>query len=433
MFGGYEALIGFVVLFALMLLRVPVGIAMGVVGVCGFAFVVDWEPALRTVSQATLRSATDEGFGLVPLFVLMGTLASASGLGRELFTLSNAFAGHKRGGLAVATIWASAGFSAICGSAVAAAATMARIVLPEMRRVGYDGGFACATIATGGTLGILIPPSVVFALYGIMTEQDIAKLFMAGVVPGLLAVVIQILCVRWITARNPEVAPAGPVHDWAERRRAIGNVWAVVLLFVFMLGGLYAGAFTTTEAAAMGAGGALIIGMVRRRFNRPALQGAFFEAVRTTGGIFLVIMGAVLFSQFLTLTRAPQEVADWVGNLQMNRYLILAIIIAVYIVLGALMDELAMILLTVPIVYPIIVKLGFDPIWFGVILVMVVQLGLIIPPVAMNLFVLQGIAKTVPLKAIYHAVMPFVVGTIVLVVILCAFPQLALWLPQSMG
>ena len=432
MFTGFEALVAFVVLFALMLLRVPVGIAMGSIGVAGFAFIVQWEPAMRLVSQVTLRSATDEGFGLVPLFVLMGTLASASGLGKELFAASNAFVGHRRGGLAIATIWASAGFSAICGSAIAAAATMARIVLPEMRRLKYDGGFACATIATGGTLGILIPPSVVFALYGIMTEQDITKLFMAGVVPGLLSVVVQILCVRWITARSPHAAPSGPVHGWTEKRRAVAQVWAVVALFVFMLGGMYAGAFTATEAAAMGAGGALIIGLARRRYDRAALRGAFFEAVRTTGGIFLVIIGAVLFSQFLTLTRAPQAVAEWVGGLTLNRYVILGVIVAIYIVLGALMDELAMILLTVPIVYPIMVRLGFDPIWFGVILVMVVQLGLIIPPVAMNLFVLQGIAKDVPLNDIYRAVMPFVVGTILLVVVLCAFPQLALWLPGSM-
>jgi C4-dicarboxylate transporter DctM subunit len=433
MAGGMEALAGFVALFALMLLRVPVGIAMGVIGVCGFALIVDWGPGIRLVSQVALRSATDEGFGLIPLFVLMGTLASTSGLGRELFALSNAFAGHKRGGLAVASIWANAFFSAISGSAVASAATMARIVLPEMRRLHYDGGFACATIASGGTLGILIPPSVVFALYGIMTEQDITKLFMAGVIPGLLATVLQVACVRYITARHPEYAPPGPRHGWPERRAAVASVWAVMALFIFMLGGMYAGAFTATEAAAMGAGGALIIGLLRRRYSKAGLGEAFFEAVRTTGSLFLVIIGAVLFSQFLALTRAPQGIAEWVGNLELNRYLILAIILGIYIILGALMDELAMILLTVPIVYPIMIKLGFDPIWFGVMLVMVVSLGLIIPPVAMNLFVLQGIAKDVPLNAIYRAVWPFVIVTILTLIILAIFPSLSLWLPNSMG
>lgn len=431
--AGLDAIVGFIALFALMLLRVPVGIAMGVVGVCGFAWTVDWGPAFRSVSQVTLRSATDEGFGLVPLFVLMGTLASSSGLGRELFRAANAFAGHRRGGLATATILASAGFSAICGSAVAAAATMARIALPEMRKLNYGGGFACATIATGGTLGILIPPSVVFALYGIMTEQDISRLFIAGVVPGLLAVVIQILCVRWIIWRRPQEAPSGPRHPWPERRAALVGVWGVIVLMMFILGGMYAGAFTATEAAAMGAAGALMIGLARRRLPRAELQAAFFEAVRTTGSVFLVIMGAILFSQFLTLTRTPQQVADWVAALKWSPYVVLAIVVSVYIVLGALMDELAMILLTVPIVYPIMMKLGFDPLWFGVILVLVVQLGLIIPPVAMNLFVLQGIAKTVPLTEIYRAVIPFVVGNIVLVAILCVFPHLATWLPARMG
>ena len=433
MIGMEQAGIAFAAMFLLMMLRVPVGIAMALVGVVGFGAVVSWPAAFNLVAQSPIRYATDEAMGLLPMFILMGALATTGGLGRELFNASNSLVGHKKGGLAVATIWASAGFAAICGSAVASAATMARVTLPEMRRFNYDGGFACATIAVGGTLGIMIPPSVVFALYGIMTEQDISKLFIAGIIPGLLAVIGHIVAIRWMVHRNPSLAPPGRRHSWAERIAALKEVWAVIALFVFVIGGMYGGVFTATEGGAMGAGGALLIGVFRRRISWTQLKSAFVTTGRTSGSIFLNIFGAVLFQQFLAITQAPQQISEWVGGLPVSPYVILVMILAMYFVLGAIMDELAMILLTVPIVFPVMVKLGFDPIWFGVILVMTVELGLIVPPVAMNLFVLQNIAQTVPLRAIFSAVTPFIIVDLIRLALLCIFPALSTWLPSTMN
>lgn len=433
MTGGLIAASAFAALFVLMQLRVPVGFAMATIGVAGFGLTIGWVPAFNLVAQTPIRYATDEAMGMVPMFILMGAFAVAGGLGRELFDASNVMVGHRRGGLAMATIFASAGFAAICGSAVAAAATMARIALPEMRRLNYEGGFACATVAVGGTLGILIPPSVVLALYGIMVEQDIAALFIAGIIPGIIATVGHLAAIRWIVWRTPEKAGVSDRQSWGEAFLALRRVWAVLALLLFILGGMYGGVFTATEAAAMGAGGAFLIGLIRRKITNRGTMEAVTSSARTTGAIFIIIFGAVLFQQFLAVTRAPQDVSAWVGSLPVSPYVVLAIILAMYLILGAIMDEIAMILLTVPIVYPIIISLGFDPIWFGVILVITVELGLIVPPIAMNLFVLQNIAGDVPLTSIYRGVVPFIVVDIFRLILLCAFPALTTWLPSTMN
>jgi C4-dicarboxylate transporter DctM subunit len=431
--GMAAAGLAFLAMFALMAGRVPVGVAMALVGVLGFGSWISWSAALNLVAQSPIRYATDEAMGLLPMFILMGAFATVGGLGRELFRASNAFVGHRTGGLAVATIWASAGFAAICGSAVASAATMGRVALPEMRRYNYDGGFACATVAVGGTLGVMIPPSVVFALYGIMTEQDIAKLFVAGIIPGVIAVLGHILAIQWMVKRNPLLAPRAERHGWRERFDALRGVWAVILLFIFVVGGIYVGIFTPTEAGAMGATGALVIGLVRQRLSAGAIGDSLVKSGRTTGAIFINIFGAVLFQQFLAITRAPQQISEWVGGLPIDPYLILVTILAMYFVLGAIMDELAMILLTVPIVFPIMMTLGFDPIWFGVILVMTVELGMIVPPVAINLFVLHAQAPDVPLTSIFRAVAPFIIFDLLRLALICVFPALATWLPSTMG
>ncbi len=433
MSGGLAAGLGFAAMFALMLARVPVGVAMALVGIAGFAFSVGLAPGFRLLVQAPMRYASDEVLSVVPMFILMGTLATVSGLGRELFSVSNAFAGHRRGGQAVATIWASAGFAAICGSAVASAATMARVTLPEMKRYGYDRAFACATIAVGGTLGILIPPSVVMALYGAIVEQDVARLFVAGVLPGFVAVVFHLAVIRFVVWRHPEKAPPGRRSTRAERWTGLRQIWAVIALFLFVMGGMYGGVFTPSEGAAMGAGGAFIIGVVRKRLTGGKIVEALVASARTTGSIFVIVFGAVVFGQFLAITQAPQSLSNWVGGLSLGRYEVLAIILIIYFILGAIMDEIAMILLTVPIVYPIILKLGFDPIWFGVIIVMTVELGLIVPPVAMNLFVLHNIAGDVPLTGIFKAIVPFIAADIARLVVLCAFPAISTWLPSTMG
>jgi len=372
------AVIGFVVLFILMLLRVPVGMAMGLVGVTGYGYIVGMEPALKMVGQTTMRTVTDQSFAVIPMFMLMGAFVSISGVSRELFRAANAFMGHLRGGLGVATVLACGGFAAICGSSVATAATFSKVAYPEMRRYNYPKSFATGVIAAGGTLGIMIPPSTVLAVYAILTQQDIGKLFMAGVI-------------------------------------------------------LYGGLFTPSEAGGMGAAGAFILGVVRRRLNLAQIREALLEATRTSAAVFTVLIGALLFGYFLTITQTPQKITEFLTGMGLGRYALLSIIMGMYLVLGCLMDAMAMIILTVPIIYPLILQLGFDPIWFGVIIVMTVELGLIHPPVGMNVFVIKSVVQDVSFTAIFRGVLPFIGTDLIRLVILIAFPAIALWLPGSMG
>ncbi len=425
--------IGFVVLFVLMLLRVPVGMAMGLVGVTGYGYIGGMEPALKMVGQTTMRTVTDQSFAVIPMFMLMGAFVSVSGVSRELFRAANAFMGHLRGGLGAATILACGGFAAICGSSVATAATFSKVAYPEMRRYNYPKSFATGVIAAGGTLGIMIPPSTVLAVYAILTQQDIGKLFMAGVVPGLLAILLYILTISLIVMARPGFLPAGERKSWHERRLALRDVWAPLLLFVFVIGGLYGGLFTPSEAGGVGAAGAFILGVLRRKLSRAQIREALLEATRTSAAVFTVLIGALLFGYFLTITQTPQKVTEFLTGLGLGRYALLAIIMGMYLVLGCLMDAMAMIILTVPIVFPLIVQLGFDPIWFGVIIVMVVELGLIHPPVGMNVFVIKSVVQDVTFTQIFRGVLPFIGSDLVRLVILIAFPALALWLPSRMG
>ncbi|MFL5045519.1 MAG: TRAP transporter large permease [Xanthobacteraceae bacterium] len=426
------AILGFVVLFVLMLLRVPVGMAMGLVGVSGFAYLVGGGPALKNVGHTTMRTVTDYNFAVIPLFLLMGSFASTSGMSRELFRGANAFLGHLRGGLGIATIAACGGFAAICGSSVATAATFSTVAYPEMRRHGYPDSFATGVIAAGGTLGIMIPPSTVLAVYGLITEQDIGKLFIAGVVPGLLAVSMYILTINIIGWTRAGFLPTGERATWKERVAALRDIWAVLLLFVFIIGGLYGGVFTATEAAGMGAGGAFVIGLLRRRLSVDGILRALLETTRTTAAIFTILIGALLFGYFLTVTQVPQKATEFLVGLGLGRYGVLAIIMLMYLVLGCLMDALAMIILTVPIIFPVIKELGFDSIWFGVIIVMTVELGLIHPPVGMNIFVIKSVVEDVKISTIFYGVIPFIITDLIRLVILIAFPIIALWLPSHM-
>src|SRR4051812_24358248 len=426
------AILGFVVLFVLMLLRVPVGMAMGLLGVSGFAYIVGWGPAFKNVGHTTIRTVTDYNFAVIPLFLLMGSFASTSGMSRELFRGANVFLGHLRGGLGIATIAACGGFAAICGSSVATAATFSRVAYPEMRQAGYPQSFATGVIAAGGTLGIMIPPSTGFAGYGLITEQDIGKLFVAGIIPGLLAVSMYMLTINLIGWAKPGFLPAGGRVPWKERFLALRDVWAVLLLFVFIIGGLYGGLFTATEAAGAGAGGAFIIGIVRGRLSRADILRSLLETTRTTAAIFTILIGALLFGYFLTVTQTPQKMTELLTGLGIGRYGILAVIMLMYLVLGCLMDSLAMIILTVPIIFPVIKELGFDPIWFGVIIVMTVELGLIHPPVGMNIFVIKSVVEDVKMSTMFYGVMPFIITDLLRLVILIAFPIIALWLPSHM-
>jgi C4-dicarboxylate transporter DctM subunit len=426
------AIIGFIVLFVLMLLRVPIGMAMGLVGVAGFGYLTSAGPALKIVGHTTMRTVTDWNFAVIPLFLLMGSFATTSGMSRELFRAANAFLGHLRGGLGIATIAACGGFAAICGSSVATAATFSRVAYPEMRRYGYPQSFATGVIAAGGTLGIMIPPSTVLAVYGLITEQDVGKLFVAGFFPGILAVCMYMLTITMIGLVRPDFLPAGPRTSWDERLKATRAIWATFLLFAFIIGGLYGGLFTATEAAGMGAGGAFILGVLRGRLSRRDIMQSLLETTRMTAAVFTVLIGALLFGYFLTITQTPQKVTEFLTALGIGRYGVLALIMLMYLVLGCLMDALAMIILTVPIIFPVIKALGFDPIWFGIIIVMTVELGLIHPPVGMNIFVIKSVIDGVKISTIFYGVLPFILTDLLRLLILITFPILALWLPSRM-
>src|ERR1700683_996870 len=426
------AVLGFVVLFALMLLRVPVGMAMGLVGVSGFAYIVGGTAALKNVGLTSMRTVTDYTFGVIPMFLLMGAFVSNSGMSRELFRAANAFVGHFKGGLGIATIVACAGFAAISGSSVATAATFATVAYPEMRRYNYPQSFATGVIAAGGTLGAMLPPSTVLAVYGIITEQDIGKLFIAGIIPGLLAAAMDMMTVVVIGRLRPGFLPVAPRHTWKERLVGVRDIWAMLLLFVFVIGGLYGGLFTPTEAGGVGAIGALIIGVLRGRLKGQEIRRSLLQATRTAAAVFTVLIGALLFGYFLTVTQTPQNVTAFLTGLGIGRYGVLALIMVMYIVLGCLMDSLAMVILTVPIIFPVIKELGFDPIWFGIIIVMTVELGLIHPPVGMIVFVIKSVIGDIDFSTIFRGVIPFIITDLCRLVILITFPMIALYLPSHM-
>lgn len=426
------AVLGFVVLFALMLMRVPIGMAMGLVGVTGFGMIVGAGPALKLIGQTSMRTVTDYTFGVIPMFLLMGAFVTTSGMSRELFRTAHALIGHLRGGLGFATIVACTGFAAISGSSVATAATFSTVAYPEMRRHNYPQTFATGVIAAGGTLGAMLPPSTVLAVYGVITEQDIGKLFVAGILPGLLAMCMYILTIAIIGWMRPGFLPEVPRATWRERYDAVKEVWAPVLLFIFVIGGLYGGLFTPTEAGGMGAGGAFIIGVLRRRLKREEILSSLLQATRTTAAVFTILIGALLFGYFLTVTQTPQKITAFLTGLGIGNYGVLALIMVMYLLLGCVMDAMAMVILTVPIVFPVIKALGFDPIWFGIIVVMTVELGLISPPVGMVVFVVKSVIKDASFATIFYGVTPFIITDVIRLIILIAFPMIALYLPSRM-
>jgi tripartite ATP-independent transporter DctM subunit len=424
--------LGIVAMLVLIFWGTPIGVAMGLVGFVGFALMSGLDPALAVLGIGPFSSVSSYTLTVIPLFVLMGQFAAMSGLSRELYDTANRWLGHRRGGLAMANVVACGGFAAVCGSSLATSATMAVVALPEMRRAGYDPKLATGSIAAGGTLGILIPPSVIFLLYGILTEQSIGKLFLAGVLPGILLVLLYMAAIAIVTWRNPALGPATARVPVRERIVALRRVWPVLGLFLLVIGGMYVGVFTATEAAAIGAAGAFLLAFARRAVTWRTLGLALIETVQTTAMIFGIVIGAILLGFFLAITQLPMTIAAAIGGLPLPANAIMALIILLYLIMGAFMDELAMVLLTVPIFFPVAQALGFDPIWFGVIIVVVCEAGMIAPPVGINVFVLAGIAKDVPMKDIYRGIMPFLWADVVLLVALMAFPDLALVLPRTM-
>ena len=427
-----EALLGFAAVFALALLRVPLAFAMGGVGLVGLGLLRGWDPAFASAAQVIYETGFAYTLSVVPLFILMGNFVARAGLAHELFRAAYVFVGHVRGGLAHATILACAGFGAICGSSIATAATMSKVAYPSMKKLGYADYLSTGVIAAGGTLGIMIPPSTIMVIYGIVTETNIGKLFAAGVIPGLLCAALMMLAVVWITARDPAAGPAGERSSAAERWQALRGIWGVALLVIVVLGGIYGGVFTATEGAGIGATGAFGFALLRRALTWRVLWQVLVESARTTAMLFTILIAAMMFANFINFTSMPGDLKAWVTNLGLSPLAVVGAMMLIYVLLGTVMEELSMVLLTIPVFFPIVTQLGFDPVWFGVLIVMVVQIGLISPPVGMNLFVLNALLKAVALRQIFRGVWRFVAALVVALAVLLEFQGLSLWLPGLM-
>ncbi|MGR3503476.1 TRAP transporter large permease [Pseudaestuariivita sp.] len=436
-----ESLIGLGAVLVLVFLRMPIAIAMGIVGFVGFMELRNFRAAISMVGRLLIDTAQDYGLSVVPLFILMGLFVNKGGLSRELYQVSNAFLGHLRGGLAMATIVACSGFAAICGSSLATAATMSKVALPQMRKYNYSDSLSTASIAAGGTLGILIPPSVILVIYGLLTETSIGQLFIAGIIPGLLGVFFYLAAVRYTVARNPDAGPAGEKTDLKGRLLALKSVWAVLLLFFLVIGGLYGAlniwpiylTFSPTEAAGMGAAGAFLIALARGTLTLQGTMQVLVETAQTTAGLFAVLIGAWIFSNFVNLAGLPEALRAAVTAAGLSPMTVMVMILLIYILLGCVFESLSMLLLTVPIFFPLVTSLGFDPVWFGIVVVVVVEISLITPPVGLNVFVLKGVVGNVSTGTIFRGVTPFWVVDILRLILLVAFPALVLFLPNSMG
>jgi C4-dicarboxylate transporter DctM subunit len=423
-------LIGIGLLVLLFLFRMPVAFAMALVGFVGFAYLTTPEAALHLLARNIFDTFSSYPLSVIPMFILMGTFAYGSGISQRLFKMTHTWIGHWRGGLTIATVFASAGFGAICGSSTATAATMGKISLPEMKKYNYDDTLATGTVAAAGTLGILIPPSTVLIVYGILTEESIGKLFVAGIIPGIILSIFFAATVVFLCWRKPAIGPPGTRSTWRARLKALTGIIEALLLFLLAIGGLFLGWFSPTQAGAIGAGGALLIGLARRQISWQSFIEAGKDGLGTSCMVIFIITGAVIFGHFMAVSRIPFMLADWLGELPLPPMAVMAVIIFIYFIGGFFMDSMGLIVVTVPIFFPVVQKLGFDPIWFGVIIVLVGEMGVITPPVGVNVFVIKGIAPDIPLEKIFRGILPFLAALIVFTIILMIFPEIATYLPS---
>lgn len=426
-------IIGLSALFTLIFSRMPVGFVMAIVGFCGFSYIVSPAAAMSMMAKDLFDVFGSYNLTVIPLFILMGQIAFHAGISSRLFDVAYKFIGHWPGGMAIATIGACAGFSAICGSTNATAATMASVTLPEMKKYNYKDSIATGVVAAGGSLGILVPPSVIFIIYGIMTEQSIGKLFMAGIVPGILLTFLFMLVIFIWTTLRPDIAPRGPKTKWNVKIASLTGLIETIILFIMVMGGLFFGIFTPTEAGGVGAFGTLVIALAKRNISLKGLSKALLETTRISCMIMVIVAGATIFGHFLAITRIPFDIASWVSGLDLPAFAIMGMIILVYMIGGCFIDALALIMLTVPIFYPVVTQMGFDPMWFGVVVVLVTQIGVITPPVGINVYVVRSVAWDVPLGVIFKGVIPLLLALVVATLLILLFPQIALYLPGLMS
>lgn len=423
-------LLGIGVLLLLFLIRLHVAFAMAIVGFVGFSYLASPKAGLSLLARDIFEQFSSFPLSAIPMFILMGSFAFAAGMGKRLYEAAYTILGHLRGGLCMATVLACAGFAAICGSTAATAATIGKIALPEMKRYNYSDTLATGCLASSGTLGILIPPSTIFIVYGIMTEQSIGKLFVAGILPGIILSILFLFTVGMICFRNPALGPPGASTSWKEKAKALLGVLETLVLFSLVIGGLFLGWFTPTQAGGVGAAGALLIGLVRQQLSLKVLLEATRDGLRTSCMVLCIIAGATVFGHFMAVSTIPFVVGDWVQSLPLPSFAIMGVVVLIYLVGGCFMDAMALVVLTVPVLYPVIMSLGFDPIWFGVIIVLVSEMGVITPPVGVNVYVIKGIAPEVPLETIFKGIFPFLIAIILNAAIMIVFPNVALVLPN---
>lgn len=421
--------IGIAVLIIFLFSGIHIGVVMGFIGFLGIAYLINWGAAMGILQTVPYVTFAKYDFTVIPLFLLMGEFCFQGGISGDLYETAHKIFGKLRGGLAVSTVGACAAFGAVSGSGIATASTMATVALPEMKKYNYDPSLATGTLAVGGTLGILIPPSIPMVIYGMITEQSIGQLYVAGVIPGVMQTALFIGMILFLCWRNPLLGPPGPSSSLLEKVKSLKNVWIVVVLFLLVIGGMELGVFSPTEGAGIGAVGAFFFAVARRRLGWKQFKASVLEATKTSAMIFFIIVGAMILNAFLAVTRLPFELSAFVGSLPISRYIIWFLIVIMYVILGALMDEIGMLLLTVPILFPIITALGFDPIWFGIMIVIICEMGMICPPVGINVFVIKGMAQDVPTYTIYRGILPFLYVDLFQMLILTAFPAIVLWLP----